>query len=104
MEAISNSTGHTCARELAREWGSRWGFVPKVGSEKSRIERLARKFTRQKRNSNVFLRAHYCQAEGRSVLGISRFCKACTEMGLILGPTDDHLDFEVKPANKLGGI
>jgi hypothetical protein len=100
MEAIGNSSGIKYARELAREV-IEMGFVQKRGeTEKTRIDRLARKFTRMKRNPNVFLRAHYCQAEGQSILGISRRCKACTEMGLILGPTDDHLDFAVKPVKK----
>ena len=47
MHMISRETGETCARKLARavlELGS----VPNVGSEKSRVHRLARKYTKRR--------------------------------------------------------
>ena len=48
MKRLSSSTGETCARELARAM-LELELVPKVGSEKSRIERLARKYARLER-------------------------------------------------------
>jgi hypothetical protein len=47
MHFISQQTGETCARKLAREVVE-LGFVPNVGEEKSRVERLARKYTKRR--------------------------------------------------------
>ena len=47
MDFLSRKTGETSARKLARAV-VKSGEVPNVGSEKSRIERLARKYTKRR--------------------------------------------------------
>ena len=47
MHLISRKTGETCARKLARAV-VKLGSVPNVGNEKSRVERLARKYTKRR--------------------------------------------------------
>ena len=47
MDFLSRKTGETGARNLARAV-VKSGEVPNVGSEKSRIERLARKYTKRR--------------------------------------------------------
>ena len=47
MHRISRDKGETCARKLARAVVE-LGEVPNVGTEESRIERLARKYTKRR--------------------------------------------------------
>ena len=47
MHMISQKSGETCARKLAREVVE-LGSVPNVGNKESRVERLARKYTKRR--------------------------------------------------------